>query len=187
MFTILFKKILSIFKLSLRSLFYVKMKLWLVLADHSRKNVFKTCISLVISPEIRKWVKIWSWGFFRDDEKSSKYHSNYDFFVSAGVFCSKLLFSAQKYSRKNFLKILSKDLFITPPQIWWSKKSSNFEHRDFWWHVPGVCTYCDCGQVTLIYSKPPKICFTLQLHVLRKLRHILSQHLRKKVLKTGGG
>ena len=94
-------------------LFHLKLELWSISAEHPRKKVLKTFIFLVISPEIRKWVKIWPWGFFRDDEISSICRSNRDFFVSAGVFCSKLLF----FEQKNFLKILSKNLFSTSPKF----------------------------------------------------------------------
>ena len=82
-----------------------------------KKFVLECCISLVICPEIRKWVKICEWGFFRDDEKSLKMHCNWEFFVLAGVFCSKLLFFGQKKNQNIFLKILSKNLFSTPPKI----------------------------------------------------------------------
>ena len=77
----------------------------------------KNTISLVISPEIRKWVKIWFWGFFRDDDKSSKIIVIPEFFVSKGVFCSKLLCFAQKSSEKKFLKPLEENLFTIPPKI----------------------------------------------------------------------
>ena len=55
-------------------------------------------------------------GFFREDEKSSENLCNWNFFAATGVFCSKLLVSVQKHFRKNFLKLLSKNLFITPLQ-----------------------------------------------------------------------
>ena len=149
-------------------------------------EILKNTISLVISPEIRKWVKIWFWGFFRDDDKSSKSHCNPEFFVSKGVFCSKLLFFAKKNGDKNFLKPLDENLFTTPPQIWWSKKSSNFEHRNFWWHVPDVCTYYKLFEVTLRYLRTLIFCFTFLLDVWRKIQHFLPRHRKKKVVKTGG-
>ncbi len=125
-------------------------------------EILKNIISLVISPEIRKWVKIWFWRFFRDDDKSSKSHCNPEFFVSKGVFCSKLLFFVKKNGEKNFLKPLDKNLF-TIPQIWWSKKSSNFEHRNFWWHVSDVCAYYELLEVTLRYLRPFSFCLMFLL------------------------
>ena len=61
-------------------------------------------------------------------------------------------FSPKKNGEKKFLKPLDKNLQPTP-QIWWSKKSSNFEHRNFWWHVPDVCIYYKLFEVTLRYLR----------------------------------
>ena len=72
-------------------------------------EILKNTISLVISPEIRKWVKIWFLGFFRDDDKSSKIIVIPEYFVSKGVFWSKLLFFAKKIDEKNFLKPLDEN------------------------------------------------------------------------------
>ena len=159
--------------------------MWPASTEQVRKGVLKTCISLVICPEIRKWVKIWSWGFFRDVDKSSKNDCNWEFFVLAGVFCSKLLFFAKKILRKNFLKLLSKILFTTPPN-WMVQKVIRFWTSRFWI----TCAWCVHIPQT-VWSDPgtlqnSQLLFYVPTRRIKEDTQFLPQHLEKKVVKTGG-
>ena len=150
-------------------------------------EILKNTISLVISPEIRKWVKIWFWGFFRDDDKSSKSHCNPEFFVSKGVFCSKLSFFAKKNWRKEFSET-SRQKFVAYPPKFDDQKSHQILNIEIFDDMCLMCAH------TINCLKWPWGTLELSFFVSRSYSTCGERYStfylgvgKKKVVKTGGG